>query len=98
MKNFSISLKAFIYSSIIGVLLIIISTLFLLSKASDIENDVLSEKKAELTKLLDSNVVSKKDIGLSNAISIANNKNIAIALEENDRNSAITSRIKNNTA
>jgi len=89
MSNFSISLKAFIYSSIIGLLLILVSTLFLLSKASDIQSNVLAEKKAELTKLLDSNVESKKDIGLSNAISIANNKNIAIALKENNRDSAI---------
>lgn len=89
MRNFSISLKAFIYSSAVGILLIAVSTLFLLSKASDIEHDVLDEKKAELKKLLDSNVGSKKDIGLSNAISIANNKNIAKALDTNDREMAI---------
>jgi methyl-accepting chemotaxis protein len=89
MKNFSISLKAFIYTSIVGIALTVISSVFLLSKASNIEEDILKKKKLELTKLLESKIQSKKDIGLSNAISIANNKNIPIALENNDRNTAI---------
>ncbi|MCD6258082.1 MAG: HAMP domain-containing protein [Helicobacteraceae bacterium] len=85
----SISLKAFIYSSLIGILLTVVSSIFLLSKASDIEDDVLAKKKTELLKLLESGIQSKEDIGLSNAISIANNKNIPAALENNDRNLAI---------
>jgi len=89
MNNLSISLKVFIYSFIIGLILAIVATLFLLSKASDIEEEVLANKKIELLKLLDSEVQAKIDIGLSNAISIANNQNIANALANNDRESAI---------
>ena len=103
MNNLSIRLKVFIYSSVIGICLITISTFFLLSKASDIEHDVLSKKRIELLKLLDTKIQSKKDIGLSNAISIANNKNIITALKNDDRNLAIDilsnvgNSFKNNT-
>ncbi len=89
MQNLSISLKVFIYTSLIGTLLIIVSSFFLLSKASDIEQDVLKEKKLELVDFLNSKIQSKKDIGLSNAISIANNKDISNALENNNRDLVI---------
>jgi len=89
MKNLSISLKVFIYTSIIGILLTVISSVFLLSKASDIEQEVLKKKRLELIDLLETKVQSKKDVGLSNAISIANNKNISTAILNNDRDLAI---------
>ncbi|MBN2783060.1 MAG: methyl-accepting chemotaxis protein [Campylobacterales bacterium] len=79
----------FIYTSIIGVLLTAVASLFLLSTASEIEKEVLDEKKSELLKLLDYKIKGKEDIGLSNAISIANNENIAKALQTNDRDLAI---------
>jgi methyl-accepting chemotaxis protein len=85
MKDLSISLKTFIFSSIIGIFLALVASSFLLSKASNIEQETLEQKKNELLKLLDTKVESKEDIGLSNAISIANNKNIAISLINNDR-------------
>ena len=90
MNNLSISLKSFIYTSIIGILLTIISSFFLLSKANDIEEDVLANKKLELVKLLNAKIQSKEDIGLSNAISISNNDNIVAALENNNRDLAIS--------
>lgn len=89
MNNISISLKAFIYSSVIGILLTLVSSIFLLSKASNIEDDLLAKKRTELLKLLSSEIDAKKDIGLSNAISIANNKNIVAALSNNNRDLAI---------
>jgi len=89
MNNLSISLKVFIYSSIIGVSLTVASSIFLLSKASEIEKEVLANKKIELLKLLNSKIQAKKDIGLSNAISIANNNNIPTALKNDDRESVI---------
>jgi methyl-accepting chemotaxis protein len=88
-NNLSISLKAFIYSSIIGVLLTIVSTMFLLSEASDIEKKELAKEKSDLLKLLDAKIQAKQHIGLTNAISIANNDNLAIALEKKDRSLAI---------
>ena len=85
----SISSKVLLYIALIGIVLTIISSTFMLSKASDIEQDVLDTTKRELLSLLDSQVKSKKDVGLSNVISIANNKNIALALNNNDRDTAI---------
>lgn len=89
MKNLSINLKIFLTTSIISILLIAVSTSLLLLKASYIEKNVLDNKKNELLKVLNEKIISKEEIGLSNAISIADNENLSTALRDHDRQKAI---------
>jgi len=89
LKNISINLKIFLATSIISILLLSVSTSLLLLKASYIKENVLDNKKNELLKVLEEKIISKEEIGLSNAISIADNENLSTALRDNDREQAI---------
>ena len=85
----SIGLKVFLLSSLIGAVLIIISSMFLLNKVSKMESDVHHKKVLELKSKLSQSIHSKENVGLSNAISIANDYRLVNALVENDRDLAI---------
>lgn len=90
MKNLSIGLKVFLLSSLIGVILITISSTILLNKVSDMENDVYKKKVLELKSILSQSIAGKTNIGLSNVISIANDKRVVDSLINNDREEAIS--------
>jgi len=89
MKNIHISTKIFIYSSIVAFVLIMISASIMLSGVSDIEDIVVDEKMNGLHTLLESEIESKKSVALTNVISIARNKSLINALEDNNRDIAI---------
>jgi len=89
LKNLSISMKVFLLSSVIGIILISISTSILLGKISNIKDDVYQKEVIELKRILSDSITSKKNIGLSNVISVANDTRLVKALVENNREEAI---------
>lgn len=89
LNNLSIKIKIFLYSAIIGVLLLAVSAFFLLEKVTTLKDNVYKSEIKKLHSTLNDKISSKKNIGLTNVISIANNKQLVEALIENDREKAI---------
>ena len=91
MKDMRISSKIFVLSSLVTLVLIIISSVLLLSKVSEIKQNIVSDEINKLHNLLHSKIVAKKHVGLTNALSISNNGVLKEALITNDRAMAIES-------
>ncbi len=83
MKKF-ISITAFI--SVVGLL---VSFLYLDREAESIQKDVVKEEEIALNTLMEESLDSKKNIGLTNALSIASSGKIKEALRQNDRSIVI---------
>ena len=103
MHNLSISKKIFLLSFVLTAILIGISALIMLSKASEIEVKTVAKKMHSLHTILFTKIEEKKNVGLTNAIGIASNDNLAEALVEDNRSmaidvlSGISQKYKNNT-
>ncbi len=91
MKKTSISKKFTLIAVIISVITIILSYIGLNIYKSTITDGVYETTKEELKSLLQNNLEAKKDIGITNAYSIANDGMIQTALIENKRDLAISS-------
>ena len=89
MKNISIKKKMFILSSIIGIILITISSLSLISGIDDIKKNVYEKEIQQLHNMLNDSIKSKKSVGLTNVISVANNKQLVHSLMTDNREEAI---------
>ena len=89
MNNMKISVKIFIASSVIAILLITITSVMMLTKLTDIEKNVISDEMSKIRTLLGIEIQSKKNVGLTNAISISSNESLFSALETNNRALAI---------
>ena len=73
----------------ISLVLLVVSFFVLNSFKSGIAQGVYEETKAVMSLKIEDRVDAKLDAGISNAVAIANDANIAKALENNDRNLAI---------
>ena len=89
MKNSSIRTKMLTGIIVISLLLISIASVFILSKIAAIEETVIRNKMDYLHTFLQLEIGTKKQIGLTNAISIANNSSLAESLATNNRTLAI---------
>ncbi len=89
MKNMSIAKKVFLSSLFIGILLITVSTTLLFRDISAIKTDVYQKKATELKRVLSDSITSKKNIGLTNVLSISNDVQLSKDLVDNDRKNAI---------
>ncbi|WP_404319308.1 methyl-accepting chemotaxis protein [Malaciobacter canalis] len=89
MKNFSISKKFTLVSLTVTVLAILIGYFTLNYYKNQLTNDVYNSIKNELSKSSIDRIKAKFDVGISNAISIANDSMIKEALVKNDRDLAI---------
>ncbi len=85
-----IKIKLLLATSLVGLALIVVTFLLALPKINAMEKNIYEKKQAELLSFLDAEVSAKKSVGLTNAISIANNKSLQNALVLNDRESAIS--------
>ncbi|WP_455757386.1 cache domain-containing protein [Sulfurimonas sp.] len=91
MKFTSVSAKLNIAVGSISVASLVIGFFVLFSYAKQIETDVYINTQQELISEAKDKIASKMKIGITNAISIANDKRIRIALEKNQRQLAIDS-------
>jgi len=73
----------------ISLVLLVVSFFVLNSFKSGIAQGVYEETKTAMSLKVEDRVDAKLDAGISNAVAIANDANIAKALENNDRNLAI---------
>ena len=89
MKNLNISKKVFLLNSLVAIVLISISSYIMFAKTSTIENDTINKEMKALHVLLDKDIQEKQNIGLTNAIALSNNQDLAIALAQDDRELAI---------
>lgn len=94
MKNFSISKKFTLVSLSVTVLSIVIGYFTLNYYKNQLTNDVYNSIKSELSKSSKDRIKAKFDVGISNAISIANDSMIKKALVTNDRDLAIKALAK----
>ena len=89
MKETSIQKKFTVISILITLVTVIASYLFLNTYKTDAEHHVYEQTKTNLSNLVEDRVAAKKAVGISNAISIANDGRIKKALRTNDRKWAI---------
>ena len=89
MKQTSIS-KKFIYTAIIIALIAFIVSFFILNiYKSNMKTKIYDQTKVELLRILHGEISIKKEIGITNAISIANSQIVQNALNVADRTLAI---------
>ncbi len=91
MKYISVSTKLNIAIVSISLASILIGSFVLFSYAKEIENDVYESTRIELINEANDKIESKMRVGITNAISIANDDRISTALKENAREGAIES-------
>ena len=89
MKNMSIAKKVLLSSLFIGILLITVSTGLLFRDILAIKKDIYQKKATELKRILSDNITSKRNIGLTNVLSISNDMQLSKDLVDNDRKNAI---------
>lgn len=89
MKNLSIALKVYLAIAISLLIAIIVAFFYIKHSTSTIENELQSTKAQELKNYINEQLSVMSSIGLSNAISIANNKYIVDSILQNDRSIAI---------
>lgn len=103
LKSLSISKKVhipLILSILIGTVIIIVNYIY---SMSDLKRDVYANETKSLKSFFDDALEAKKDIGMTNAINLAQNYSVISALEKNDRTIAIkglasfSKEFKNNT-
>ncbi|ADG93486.1 methyl-accepting chemotaxis sensory transducer [Arcobacter nitrofigilis DSM 7299] len=89
MNNLTIS-KKFLYMTILLAIFMLVVSFFILDiKKNYIKNDVINKNITELRKTSDLKIEGKLEVGISNAISIANDSMIQQALVDNNRELAI---------
>lgn len=91
MNRFGIGLKFTIISAVVTVIALIVGYLVLNSYKNSLEDEVQSDVVKSLKNLKDIRVGSKLDVGISNAISIANDSNLQSGLLYSDRDTVIKS-------
>ncbi len=89
MENVSISKKFTLITVIITLLMLLIGFLLLNYNKNKLVLELYTEVQTELNQLTENKIQSKLDVGISNAISIANDDMIKIALETQNRDLAI---------
>ncbi|WP_298750957.1 methyl-accepting chemotaxis protein [uncultured Arcobacter sp.] len=89
MSNFTISKKFSIMIIALTVIMLAISFFILNNKKNSIVNEVVSKTKEELQQTSETKINGKLDVGISNAISIANDSMIQNSLLDNNRDMAI---------
>ena len=75
----------------VSAISLIITFLVLFYFAGEIEENVYKNTKSELIELAEDRIGAKKSIGLTNAISIANDDMLKQSLQKNNREKAIAS-------
>lgn len=91
MNNFSIGKKIMLFVASVIILGALIGISILLYKAKQLKEDVYQVQKNDLVKELKGYLTGKKDVGITNAFSIANDGQIKKALITNNRQLAIDS-------
>jgi methyl-accepting chemotaxis protein len=91
LKNISIQKKFIIYTLVITIVTLGISLVVLQYLKSDTQEHVYEETFYDLQQEIKDNVHEKKAIGISNAISIANDGRVKKSLRDNDRKWGIMS-------
>jgi methyl-accepting chemotaxis protein len=91
MKRFTISKKFTLISIVVSIATIILTYFGLSIYKSTITDNVYQNTKSELLATLEESIKSKKDIGITNAYSIANDRQIKDSLHSNNRDLAVTS-------
>ncbi len=89
MNNISIGKRISILTVGISLVLLVISFVVLNSFKNDIETDVYNDTKFNLTSKINSRVISKFNVGITNAVAFASNSNLVKSLEDNNRKLAI---------
>jgi len=89
MKSMSLAKKFALVTIIVTVVMLIIGYFILNKYKNDLKNEVYSNLNVELNYLVEQKLGSKLDVGISNAISIANDGLIQDSLSLNDRSLAI---------
>ncbi len=84
-----ISHKIFILSSVVALFLIIIASVVMLEELSGVEKRTVSNEMMDIRALLNTEIEAKKDVVLTNAISISYEESLYKALAINDRTLAI---------
>jgi methyl-accepting chemotaxis protein len=97
-NNLGISAKVLIATTLVSLALITLSTIYMLQNVSKISNETKENRIVEMKYLLDESIKHKEDIGLTNAITIANDIRLINALKTDNREEAlkILSKISNN--
>ncbi len=91
MKKHSLLSKFTSIAIVVSIVTIVLGYIGLSFYKSTIEQSVYESTKLELQTLIDSSLAAKKDVGITNAYSIANDGMIKKALSENQRELAIVS-------
>ena len=91
MKNFSIGKKIMLFVASVIILGAVVGISTLLYKAKQLKEDVYLVQKGDLVKELEGYITGKKDVGITNAFSIANDGQIKEALKTGNRDLAIES-------
>jgi len=89
MKSTSLSKKFTIVTIIVTIIMLFIGYFVLNKYKNDLKDEVYSNLNIELNYIAEQKLSSKFDVGISNAISIANDSSIQNSLSLNDRNLAI---------
>ncbi len=91
MKRFTIVKKFSLLAIFITLISVVVGFFILNHNKNHLVEELYSEVKLELTHLTKEELQGKLDVGISNAVSIANDKTLAFALQTNDRSLAIGS-------
>ena len=83
-----ISNKFFVAIALSTLVVLLVSFLITFKIMSDIKTDTYKLIKNELVTLLDDNINSKMKMGITNAISVASNADIVMAVNKNDKDLA----------
>jgi len=94
MNNLSIGKKFGILISIVSLIALAIGVIILLFQAQNLKDQVHNQASIDLRNMSKNNIYAKKSVGISNAVSIANDGMIQQALITNNREQAI-SALKN---
>ncbi len=89
MKNLSLLKKFSLITVIITVIMLLIGYFILNNQKNDLEEEVIQNTMIELQNNSESALESKLDVGISNAISIANDSMIKKSLKEENRDLGI---------
>ena len=89
MKSMSIAKKFTTITIIVTVVMMIIGYLVLNMYKNKLTNEVYSDVKTELKSVSNMNINGKLDVGISNAVSIANDSSIKESLSSNNRQLAV---------
>jgi methyl-accepting chemotaxis protein len=89
MKSVSLAKKFALVTIIVTITMLVIGYFILNKYKNDLTNDVYSKINSELNYIANQKLNSKLDVGISNAVSIANDGLIKSSLSLNDRDLAI---------